>query len=112
MSSIHANSARDALVKLSTLPLLAGRNIDSSFVVPTVASCIDIVIHCELGRTGKRRVVEILSPSGQVNGGVIEASPIFTLQRGSLEPTGGFPARTAKFRAAGFDPATVLSEAS
>ena len=58
MSSIHANSARDALVKLSTLPLLAGRNIDSQFVVPTVAGCIDLVVHCELGRGGVRRVVE------------------------------------------------------
>ena len=32
-------------MKLCTLPLLAGRNIDSSFVVPTVASCIDLVVH-------------------------------------------------------------------
>ena len=33
MCTIHANSAQDALVKLCTLPLLAGRNIDSAFVV-------------------------------------------------------------------------------
>ncbi len=111
MSSIHANSARDALVKLSTLPLLAGRNIDSSFVVPTVAGCIDIVVHCELERTGKRRVVEIVAPSGQVNGGVIEASPIFALVRGALEATGGFPARTIKFTNAGLDPVPILVRA-
>jgi pilus assembly protein CpaF len=109
MSSIHANSARDALIKLSTLPLLAGRNIDSGFVVPTVASCIDIVIHCELGSAGKRRVTEIIAPSGQVTAGVIESSPIFALQRGALEPTGGYPTRLAKFRTAGFDPVSVLS---
>ncbi|MFZ2963683.1 MAG: ATPase, T2SS/T4P/T4SS family [Rhodoglobus sp.] len=109
MSSIHANSARDALVKLSTLPLLAGRNIDSSFVVPTVASCIDIVVHCELGRSGQRRVVEIVAPSGNVTAGVIEASPIFALSAGELAATGGYPSRTAKFTAAGLDPATVLA---
>jgi pilus assembly protein CpaF len=108
MSSIHANNARDALIKLSTLPLLAGRNIDSAFVVPTVASCIDIVVHCELGRNGRRRVVEIVAPSGQVTAGVIEASPIFALQGGSLEPTGGYPSRTIKFTNAGLDPASVL----
>src|SRR6185437_14005351 len=56
--SIHANSARDALAKLSTLPLLAGRNIDSGFVVPTVATCVDVVAHAELERGGRRRVVE------------------------------------------------------
>lgn len=110
MSSIHANSARDALVKLCTLPLLAGRNIDSGFVVPTVASCIDLVVHCQLTRTGKRRVVEIVAPSGQVSGGVIETSTIFTMQRGVLEPTGNYPTRVSKFREAGFEPASILSE--
>jgi pilus assembly protein CpaF len=110
MCSIHANSARDALAKLCTLPLLAGRNIDSDFVVPTVASCVDIVVHCELERTGKRRVVEIVAPSGQLAGSTIEASTIFAIQRGQLEPTGGYPSKTVKFRRAGLDPATVLAE--
>jgi len=68
MCSIHANSARDALGKLSTLPLLAGRNIDSAFVLPTVAGCIDIVVHCEIDRFGRRRVTEIIAPSGQLTG--------------------------------------------
>jgi pilus assembly protein CpaF len=110
MCSIHANSARDALSKLCTLPLLAGRNIDSDFVVPTVASSIDIVVHCELERDGKRRVAEIIAPSGQTTGSTIEASSIFALQRGGLEPTGGYPSKTAKFRRVGLDPATVLAE--
>ncbi len=102
MCSIHANSARDALSKLCTLPLLAGRNIDSDFVVPTVAGSIDIVVHCELERDGTRRVVEIIAPSGQNTGSTIEASSIFalqrgTIQRGTLESTGGYPSKTAKF---------------
>jgi pilus assembly protein CpaF len=109
MSSIHANSARDALSKLCTLPLLAGRNIDSDFVVPTVAGCIDVVVHCELERNGKRRVVEILTPSGRITGSTIEASAIFSIRDGLLEPTGGYPSKTAKFRRAGLDPVVVLS---
>ena len=68
MCTIHANSARDALTKLCTLPLLAGRNIDSSFVVPTVASCIDLVVHLTIDRTGARRVAEIAAPSGRCTG--------------------------------------------
>jgi len=109
MSSIHANSARDALAKLSTLPLLAGRNIDSAFVVPTVASCIDLVVHCEIARGGKRRIVEIVAPSGQVTGSLVEASTIFELRSGMLTATGSHPTKLAKFRAAGFDPAAVLA---
>ena len=108
MCSIHANSARDALAKLSTLPLLAGRNIDSAFVLPTVAGCIDIVVHCEIDRHGRRRVTEIIAPSGQLAGPMIEASPLFLVRGGALEPTGGFPTKLAKFRAAGLDPAIVL----
>jgi len=110
MSSIHANSAREALGKLCTLPLLAGRNIGSDFVVPTVATCIDVVVHCELLRGGKRRVSEIVTPSGHVSGSIIETSTIFALDGGLLEPTGGYPTRLTKFISAGLDPAIVLRE--
>ncbi|MET0714842.1 MAG: ATPase, T2SS/T4P/T4SS family, partial [Mycetocola sp.] len=108
MCSIHANSARDALVKLSTLPLLAGRNIDSAFVLPTVAGCIDIVVHCELESSGSRRVGSILALSGTVNGAVIEASTLFALRNGQLEATGSHPTRLKKFENAGLNPAAIL----
>ena len=111
MSSIHANSARDALAKLSTLPLLAGRNIDAGFVVPAVASSIDLVVHCELARGGRRRVVEILAPNGIVRAGRVEGDELFGLQGDRLEPTGLQPARVVKYRAAGFDPASILGGA-
>ena len=110
MCSIHANSARDALTKLSTLPLLAGRNIDSSFVVPTVASSIDIVVHCELDRNGTRRITEILATSGSVTESAIETTTIFAVQHGTLLATGSHPTKLEKFKAAGFDPAAVLSD--
>jgi pilus assembly protein CpaF len=109
MCSVHANGARDALAKLCILPLLAGRNIDSAFVVPTVASSVDIVVHCELARSGQRSVTEIVAPSGQVTDGVIEASPIFEMRHGVLEPTGSYPTKSGKFLAGGFDLASVLA---
>jgi pilus assembly protein CpaF len=87
-SSVHANSARDALVKLCTLPLLAGRNIDASFVRPTVASSVDLVVHCVLDPDGRRRVHEILAPTGSGRDGAIEASTVFETRDGALVPTG------------------------
>ena len=84
MCTIHANSAQDALVKLCTLPLLAGRNIDSAFVVPTVASCIDLVVHLGIDRDGTRRVVEIAAPTGSTTDAAVEAETIFTRLRGEL----------------------------
>ncbi|AWB86834.1 CpaF family protein [Mycetocola zhujimingii] len=108
MCSIHANSGRDALVKLATLPLLAGRNIDSSFVQPTVASCIDLVVHLDIDRRGLRRVNEILAVTGVVTGPVIETSRLFAVRDGLLEPSGSYPTRTGKFEAAGIDPLPIL----
>jgi pilus assembly protein CpaF len=106
--SIHANSARDALNKLSMLPLLAGRNIDAGFIVPTVAHCIDLVVFCELDRGGSRYINEIVALSGAVNAGVIEANALFERSGGELRATGSHPAKLAKYQAAGFDPAIVL----
>jgi pilus assembly protein CpaF len=100
MCSLHANGAHDALAKLATLPLLAGRNIDASFVVPTVASSIDLVVHAELERNGHRRVVEIVAPTGTVEGGRIEATTVFEVRDGVLQAIGATPARIGKFRRA------------
>lgn len=110
MCTIHANSARDALVKLCTLPLLAGRNIDSAFVVPTVASCIDLVVHLAIDRDGRRQVAEIIAPTGRCSGAEVEAEPIFVTSDGELVVTGRRPARLEKFHAHGFDPDHVLGE--
>jgi len=106
--SIHANSAQDALAKLCTLPLLAGRNIDASFVMPTVASSIDMVVHCELDRHGRRRIREIVMPTGAILGSHLEAVTIFDIHDGVLTPTGLMPTRLHKFETAGFDPSVVL----
>ncbi|WP_208020661.1 ATPase, T2SS/T4P/T4SS family [Labedella phragmitis] len=91
-SSVHANSARDALVKLCTLPLLAGRNIDADFVRPTVAASVDVVVHCVIDADGRRRVSEIIAPTGSGRDGAIEASTVFETRGGSLTETGWSPA--------------------
>lgn len=69
--TVHANSATEALEKLSILPLLAGRNIDRGFIAPALATSIDLVVHCVRDRTGRRRVQEILAPTGDVDDGRI-----------------------------------------
>jgi pilus assembly protein CpaF len=110
MCTIHANSARDALAKLCTLPLLAGRNIDSAFVVPTVASCIDLVVHLSIDRHGRRRVAAIDACTGTTTGASVDADPIFRFDHDAqaLVATGARPARLEKYAAAGFDPGIVL----
>lgn len=85
ISTIHANSAREALQKLCLLPLLAGENVTSSFVTPTVASSVDIVVHVIREEDGTRHVSEILHVSGRVEGERIQADTMFSWNNGYLE---------------------------
>ena len=108
-ATLHANSAREAVTKLCTLPLLAGQNIAADFVVPTVAGCVDIVIHTATGRDGRRRVQEIAALPGRVEEGTVEIADLFTLRHGRLTRGTGFPPHAERFEAAGFDVAALLA---
>jgi pilus assembly protein CpaF len=77
MGTIHANSARDAIMKLQTLPLLAGANISHAFIVPTVASAIDIVIQIAMDQDGCRRVREIVALTGRTENSHIEMETLW-----------------------------------
>jgi pilus assembly protein CpaF len=108
MATIHANSAREALVKLCTLPLLAGENISARFVVPTVASSVDLVVHLGLDHGGVRRVNEIVAVPGRVENDIVETEPVFVRQGGDLVHTGGMPTRLDTFERAGVDVHRIL----
>jgi len=112
MATVHANSAREALVKLCTLPLLAGENISARFVVPTVAASVDIVVHLGLEADGRRRVREIVAVPGRVEADVIETEPIFESQLGRLVRAQGMPTRPERFAVAGVDVRDILGVAA
>lgn len=75
--TVHANSAAEALEKLALLPLLAGRNIDRSFIAPALASSISFVVHCRREADGSRRVVEVIAPTGGVADGRIVSTSVY-----------------------------------
>ncbi|WP_200951057.1 CpaF family protein [Nocardioides sp. Root140] len=103
MCTIHANSAREALVKMCTLPLLAGENISARFVVPTVASSVDLVVHLGMDASGVRRVNEIVSVPGRVENDIIETETIFAREGDALRAQGGMPPRLELFERLGID---------
>jgi len=108
MTSIHANSAQEALAKLTTLPLLAGENVTHSFILPTVASSIDLIVHLQK-HLGARRAVQIVGVSGRVEGDRIETSVLFDRPAGGvLAWTGLMPPAEARFEAAGLSIRDVL----
>ncbi len=110
MCTIHANSAREAITKMCTLPLLAGENVGSRFVVPTVAGSIDLVVHAALEHDGVRRVREIVAVPGRVEGDVVETADVFVHRDGVLRRADGFPPHPERFRRAGYDVAALLAQ--
>ncbi len=112
MCTLHANSAREAVTKMCTLPLLAGDNVGHAFVVPTVASCIDLVVHVTNDREGRRRVREILAVPGRVEGDVIETADIFATRADRLVRGDGWPPHRDRFQRAGCDLGQLLARTS
>jgi pilus assembly protein CpaF len=62
LSTIHANSAADALDRLATMALLAGGGLPLEAVRAQVAASVDLVVHVARGPGGSRRVVAVLEP--------------------------------------------------
>lgn len=94
--TVHANSATEAIEKLTILPLLAGRNIDRAFIAPALAASIDLVVHCVRDRAGRRHVQEIIAPTGDIDEGKVRTRSVyrartrqsddFGRERGGLRP--------------------------
>ena len=113
LCTIHANSAREAVTKLCTLPLLAGENVTHHFVVPTVASAVDLVVHLGVTPDGTRQVREIVAVTGRIEEGRVECAGIFHRQPaalgGRLVRGDGFPPGDERFARAGIDVRALLA---
>ena len=110
MCTLHANSAREAITKMCTLPLLAGENVSPRFVVPTVASSVNLVVHIAMEADGTRRVREIVAVPGRVEGDVVEVADLFTTKGGVLRRADGFPPHVDRFERAGFRVTSLLAQ--
>src|SRR3954470_2906903 len=108
MCTIHANSAREAVTKLCTLPLLAGENVTHSFVVPTVTASVDVVVHTARDAPARRRVREIVAVPGRTEGDVVETADLFVSRGDRLVRAAGWPPHADRFMAVGVDLADLL----
>lgn len=64
LSTLHADSARDALNRLSNLALSARTNIDHAFIRSETAAAIHFVLYCERLPSGQRRIRELIEVTG------------------------------------------------
>ncbi|MGC8877977.1 MAG: CpaF family protein [Anaerolineae bacterium] len=108
LTTLHANSPRDALARLETMCLMAGMDLPVRAIREQIASAVDLIIHQERMRDGSRKVVQITEVQG-MEGDVIVLSDIFQFEQqgiengrviGRLKPTGIRPKFIEKIEAA------------
>jgi len=87
ITTIHANSARDALARVETMVSMTGISFPIKTLRAQVASAIDVVIQVERSQDGKRRLVSIQEIDG-MEGDVITLSELFSFERGAMGEDG------------------------
>ena len=89
--------------------MLSGDKISARFVVPTVASSVDLVVHLGIGPDGVRRTEEIVAVPGRVENDVIETETLFERRGADLRRLSGVPSRPERFERVGIDVRALLN---
>jgi pilus assembly protein CpaF len=110
LSTVHANSARDALARIETMVLMAGYDLPVRAIRQQVASALDLIIHLERVEDGSRRVTSIMEVQ-RMESDMITLQELFKFQVeqvtaervviGNLQPTGLRPTFLSKFERRG-----------
>ncbi|MFZ5353638.1 MAG: CpaF family protein [Bacillota bacterium] len=113
LSTGHANSARDMLMRLETMVLMAGMQLPLDSIRQQIASAVDIIVHVSKLRDGSRKVISISEITGTDNNEII-MKDIFNFEEehneeymetgkvvGCLKWTGNYISRYHKFLSAG-----------
>lgn len=111
LTTVHANSPRDAISRLETLVLMAGMDLPIKVVRKQVASAIDLIVQQTRLKDGSRKVVAVTEVIG-MEGDTIVLSDIFKFEQkgigkngkiiGEMKPTGIRPIFAPRLEAAGF----------
>jgi pilus assembly protein CpaF len=100
MSTIHANSARDALARVENMVMMANVNLPSRAIHGQMVSALDLIVQVERMRDGTRRVTELSEVVG-VEQDVITLGNLFTFRYEGQNPDGTVSGR---FEASGIRP--------
>ena len=113
MTTIHANTARDALSRLETLCLMSGVELPLMAVRKQIVSALDLVVQVSRTRTGKRKVMSISEVVG-IEGEIVTLQELFTClpegDSGKFVCTGFVPTLLGRLHEAGLDiPSTFFN---
>jgi pilus assembly protein CpaF len=88
LSTVHANTPRDAIARLETMVLMAGLDLPSRAIREQIASAIDLVVQIARLRDGSRRITHVTEVVG-MEGDTISLQDIFEFDYGDAKETGG-----------------------
>jgi len=100
LSTIHASSPRDALMRLETLAAMTGLNIQSVFIRKYISSALNIVVHLSRLVDGSRKIISFQEVTG-MEGDTILLQEIFSFEQMGLDADGKVK---GTFRARGVRP--------
>jgi pilus assembly protein CpaF len=100
LTTIHANTPRDALYRLDTMVAMASLNLPDKAIRQQVASAINLVVQVSRMADGSRKVTSISEITG-MEGDVITMQDIFVFERTGINDKGKV---TGRFRATGIRP--------
>jgi pilus assembly protein CpaF len=100
LTTIHANSSRDALSRVETMVAMTGITFPLSALRNQIASAIDVIIHMERQEDGCRRIISVQEISG-LEADTIVMSEIFNFSRSGVDEKGNV---IGKFSATGIVP--------
>jgi pilus assembly protein CpaF len=100
LSTVHANSARDALARVETMVLMAGYDLPVRAIRQQVAAALDLVVHIERLSDGVRRVTAMTEVL-RMEGDTITTQDLFTFEVGEVTPQGSV---TGELRWSGLHP--------
>jgi len=87
MSTIHANTARDALARIENMIMMANANLPVQAIRTQMTSALDLLIQIERMRDGKRRITQVEEVVG-MEGDVITLASLFTYRYTGENPDG------------------------
>lgn len=87
LTTIHANSPRDSLMRLETMVAMANMEIPSEFLRRYIASAIDVIIQVSRMVDGKRKIVSVQEITG-MEGSIITLQEIFSFKQTHVDAEG------------------------
>ena len=117
MTTVHANTARDALSRIEAMVGMGGVTMSEILVRQTISRAINLVVQLTRGTDGKRRITSVSEITG-MEGSVITQQDIFKFEQrgtdkdgkivGEYRPTGVRPKIMERIEKYGINPADVV----